>query len=181
MPINNENAPDFTGDFPVMLQAKPMILEDLTIEHLDDFDRWISNKASVQYSLSSFLPERDIEWSRKYLKETISNPSCWNQAISVDGVKIGYCGLCNMSELNKNAEYFILIGDDSYWEMGFGTSAGHAVLQYGFYNFKFNRIWLTVSETNTAAICSYAKLGYMMWSRKKDTRLSNIQFKSFFI
>jgi RimJ/RimL family protein N-acetyltransferase len=151
-----------------MPRTKPMILEDLTIEHLDDFHRWISNKVSVQYSLSSFLPERDIEWSRKYLKETISNPSCWNQAISVDGVKIGYCGLCNMSELNKNAEYFILIGDDSYWGMGFGTSAGHAVLQYGFYNLKLNRIWLTVSETNNAAIRSYAKLGFFAEGRMRE-------------
>ena len=114
------------------------------------------------------MPERDIEWSRKYLKETISNPSCWNQAISVDGVKIGYCGLCNMSELNKNAEYFILIGDDSYWGMGLGTSAGHAVLQYGFYNLKLNRIWLTVSETNNAAIRSYAKLGFFAEGRMRE-------------
>ncbi len=137
------------------------MLEDLTIEHLPDFHRWISNKISVKHSLSSFLPERDIAWSKKYLREIITSSSCWNQAIVVNGVNIGYCGLCNISTLNNNAEYFILIGDNSYWGKGFGTSAGHAVLQYGFQFLKFNRIWLTVSETNNTAIRSYTKLGYI--------------------
>ena len=138
-----------------------MIIEDLTVKHLSDFHRWISNKMSVQYSLSSFLPERDIEWSKKFLKEIIDNSSCWNQVIVVNRVNIGYCGICNISTLNNSAEYFILIGDDSYWGRGFGTSAGHAVLQYGFQILKLNRIWLTVSETNNSAIRSYTKLGYM--------------------
>ncbi len=145
-----------------------MTLEDLNIEHIEDFHRWISNKVSVQFSLSCFLPERDIEWSKKYLQETIADQSCWNQTIVVGGVNIGYCGLCNISTRNKNAEYFILIGDDSYWGMGYGTNSGHAVLQYGFCNLKLNRIWLTVSETNKAAIRSYAKLGYVTEGQMRE-------------
>ncbi len=148
--------------------TKSMTLEDLTIEHVKDFHRWISNKVSVQFSLSCFLPERDIEWSKKYLKETISDRSCWNQAIAVDGVNIGYCGLYNISARNRSAEYFILIGDDSHWGKGFGTNSGHAVLQYGFSNLNLNRIWLTVSKTNKAAIRSYTKLGYKVEGRMRE-------------
>ncbi len=148
-----------------------MILEDLTIEHLHDFHRWISNKVSVQYSLSSFFSYRDIEWSKEYLKETISKSSCWNQAIVVNGVNIGYCGLCSISALNNNAEYFILIGDDSYWGKGFGTTAGHAVLRYGFKTLKLNRIWLTVSESNKNAIRSYTKIGYIVEGRMREACL----------
>ena len=53
--------------------------------------------------------------------------------------------------------------------MGFGTSAGHDVLQHGFNNLKLNRIWLTVSETNNAAIRSYTKLGFMVEGRMRES------------
>ena len=61
-----------------------MIIEQLTINHLEDFHHWISNKQAVAYSLSAFLPERDIEWSRQYLEQITSDQDSWNQVISVD-------------------------------------------------------------------------------------------------
>ena len=137
-----------------------MIIEQLTINHLDDFHRWISNKEAVVYSLSAFLPDRDIEWSRQYLEQIISDHNSWNQVISVDDTHIGFCGLSGLSEVNRCAEYFILIGETEHWNKGFGTDAGRFVLDYGFSILGLNRIWLTVSEPNIGAIKSYKKIGF---------------------
>lgn len=137
-----------------------MILDQLTLEHIHDFHRWISNKQAVAYSLSAFLPERDQEWSRRYLQQIVSDPDSWNQVISVDGSNIGFCGLSAISEVDKRAEYFILIGDTAYWNRGLGTEAGRFVLDYGFSILGLNRIWLTVSEPNIGALRSYRKIGF---------------------
>ena len=137
-----------------------MIIEQLTINHLDDFHRWISNKEAVVYSLSAFLPDRDIEWSLQYLEQIISDHNSWNQVISVDDTHIGFCGLSGLSEVNRCAEYFILIGETEHWNKGFGTDAGRFVLDYGFSILGLNRIWLTVSEPNIGAIKSYKKIGF---------------------
>ncbi|MGV7223418.1 MAG: GNAT family N-acetyltransferase [Nitrospinales bacterium] len=137
------------------------MLSKLTVEHAKDFHRWISNKKAVQYSLSSFLPDRDYTWSREYIKKISSDPKAWNQVIVFNGLNIGYCGLSGISETNKCAEFFILIGDDEYWNQGIGTKAGTLVLKYGFMNLNLNRIGLTVSECNIGAIRSYQKIGFV--------------------
>lgn len=138
-----------------------MILEQLTLEHVHDFHRWISNKQAVIYSLSAFLPERDPEWSRQYLEQIVSDPDAWIQVISIDGSNIGFCGLSGISEVNKCAEFFILIGDSEYWNKGIGTEVGIFVLDYGFSIMGLNRIWLTVSEPNLGAMRSYRKIGFV--------------------
>jgi RimJ/RimL family protein N-acetyltransferase len=101
-----------------------MIIEKLTRNHLSDFCRWISNKAAVKYSLSAFLPERDAAWVEQYIIGILNDKTCWNQVIVANGVDVGYCGLSNISIQNRSAEYFILIGNEGYWNKGLGTQAG---------------------------------------------------------
>jgi len=138
-----------------------MLLEQLTLEHIHDFHRWISNKPAVAYSLSAFLPDRDLEWSSRYLKQIISDPDSWSQVITFNQANIGFCGLSQISETNRCAEYFILIGDTECWNRGLGTEAGRFVLDYGFSILGLNRIWLTVSELNLGARRSYQKIGFV--------------------
>jgi RimJ/RimL family protein N-acetyltransferase len=144
------------------------MIEDLTKNHLTDFCRWISNKSAVEFSLSAFQQERETAWVEQYISKIINDSSCWNQAIVFDGVAIGYCGLSNISLQNRNAEYFILIGDDGCWNKGIGTLAGIQVLKYGFDVLQLHRIWLTVSECNHGAIRSYEKLGFKMEGRMRE-------------
>lgn len=145
-----------------------IMIENLTTNHLKDFYRWISNKPAVEYSLSAFLPERDEVWVKQYLTKILDDTTCWNQAIVVDGIAIGYCGLSNISLQNRSAEYFILIGDDDYWNKGIGTQAGIQVLKYGFDTLQLHRIWLTVSECNHGAIRSYVKLGFKLEGKMRE-------------
>jgi RimJ/RimL family protein N-acetyltransferase len=101
-----------------------MIIEKLTRNHLSDFCRWISNKAAVKYSLSAFLPERNAAWVEQYIIGILNDKTCWNQVIVANGVDVGYCGLSNISIQNRSAEYFILIVNEGYWNIGLGTQAG---------------------------------------------------------
>ncbi|RPI79245.1 MAG: N-acetyltransferase [Desulfobacteraceae bacterium] len=137
------------------------MLLNLSIDHHSDFHKWISNKLAVKYSLSSFQPLRNMDWTRQYLERILADPSSWNQVISVGECKVGYCGLSNISIHNKNAEFFILIGDMEFWNKGIGTKAGILVLNHAFKVLSLNRVWLTVSACNDGAIHSYEKIGFL--------------------
>ena len=138
-----------------------MHLTALTLDHMDDFHRWVKNKESVKYSLSAFQPSRDRKWIEDYIKVQLDNDKTWDRVIICDGCNIGYCGLSGISLSNRSAEFYILIGDDELWGKGIGTKAGYEVLNYGFSQVGLHRIWLTVSSLNLGAIRSYMKLGYI--------------------
>ena len=144
------------------------MIEGLSKNHSQDFFRWVSNKKAVEYSLSVFLPDRDISWVDAYLEQILNDRKCWNQVIRVNGHSIGYCGFSNISGHNRSAEYFILIGDDEYWGKGIGTQAGSLVMEYGFDVLKLHRIWLTVSDCNQRAIRSYEKLGFQKEGKMRE-------------
>jgi RimJ/RimL family protein N-acetyltransferase len=91
----------------------------------------------------------------------------------VNGTTVGYCGLSNISLKNSNAEYFILIGDNKYWNKGIGSRAGFEVMRYGFTKLHLHRIWLTVSECNPGAIKSYKKIGFKMEGRLRESCYRN--------
>jgi len=145
----------------VMPMGYEMYLTALTLDHADEFHRWVKNKKAVKYSLSAFSENRDLDWIKSYLKKIASDDKTWNRVIVYDGQYIGYCGLSNISLVNRSAEFYILIGDDEFWGKGIGTKAGHAVLSYGFSQVGLHRIWLTVSSSNLGAIHSYNKQGYI--------------------
>ncbi len=144
------------------------MLTELTDEHTHAFYQWVSNKEVVKVRLTAFQPHRDIDWVQRFITKIRSDSKSWNQVIVIHGTPIGYCGLSGISQSNRSAEYFILIGDEESWNKGIGTKAGMHVLEYGFIYLNLHRIWLTVSECNPGAICSYEKMGFTKESIMKD-------------
>ena len=153
-----------------------LILRDITLEHTAAFMRWITDKQAIKYTLSKFLPQRNEQWVQSYISSLMEDNSTWDQVIVVDNEAIGYCGLSNLSQQNRSAEYFILIGDQNYWNRGIGTCAGQIVLEYGFSKLGLHRIWLTVSEVNHGAIKSYESLGFTEEGRMKDACFRDDEF-----
>ena len=153
-----------------------LVLSDLEVTHSVEFTDWISNKEVVKYSLSAFLPDRDESWVRSFISSVKENPTTWDKAIVCDGIVVGYCGLANLSKLNRSGEYYIMIGNPKYWNRGLGTLAGKKVLEYGFMELGLHRIWLTVSEFNYGGIKSYKNLGFIEEGRMKDACFRDKKF-----
>ena len=74
---------------------------------------------------------------------------------------IGTCGLYQIFWPGRRAEFRIFIGDTSYHNKGFGTQAGHLLLQYGFLKSNMEVIHLGVNASNLGAVNSYKKLGFV--------------------
>lgn len=153
-----------------------LILTDLEVIHSGEFASWIANKEAIKYSVSSFLPERDKIWVRSFISSLKNNTATWDQAIVFDGTVVGYCGLANISNQNRSGEYYILIGDQKYWNRGLGTLAGKKVLEFGFGVLGLHRIWLTVSKLNYGGKKSYKKMGFIEEGRMKEACFRDGQF-----
>ena len=145
-------------------------LVPLTEEHCIFFHEWISDKDAIKYSLSLFQELRNIDWVKNYIRKINSASTSFNRAIiKIDDQKpIGYCGLANISKTNSCAEFFILIGNKSNWNKGFGAEAGIDVLKDAFMTMGLNRVWLTVFDHNIKAIKSYKKIGYVDEGRMRQ-------------
>ena len=73
---------------------------------------------------------------------------------------VGIIEFFNTSWRNRRAELSIIIKRE-YRGKGYGTEAIEKILNIGFGELGFNRIWLRVLEYNRQAIVSYIKAGFI--------------------
>ena len=90
-----------------------LVLKDISHEYAAEFTRWIADKQAIKYTLSKFLPLRDIQWVKSYITSLIEDSTTWNQGLgSLAGHKVlehGFSVLdfhriwLTVSELNPGA------------------------------------------------------------------------------
>lgn len=137
-------------------------LRPLTKYQITPFYSWLNDEEVVKFSLTLFqhisTKEEVFQWYSKLLDDTK------NYTIGIflekTDVLIGYSGICNISNSNKSGEFFIFIGDKTYWGKGIGTQVTKDILAQGFHKLNLNRIMLTVSAPNIAGIRAYENAGF---------------------
>ena len=75
--------------------------------------------------------------------------------IEVDGTPIGRIGLNAFRRRDRLCSLYVLIGDRSAWEQGYGTDAVSALLDEGFDRYDLHRIELWSTADNERAIHVY--------------------------
>jgi len=150
-------------------------LKPLTIDNLSSFYVWLNDGEVIKYSLSLFQKLNTKTEIEKWYKVLLENSKKDLQlGIYIKGSNriIGYCGICNISENNKEGEYFIFIGDKGQWGKGISTFVTKEIIRIGFEELKLDRIFLTVSEPNIGGVKSYTKAGF-----KKIDIIRNASFR----
>ena len=72
---------------------------------------------------------------------------------------IGNVALQNISLINRNAEFAIILGDRRHWGKGVGELASKAILEHGFKKLNLHRIYCGTAATNIAMRKLAAALG----------------------
>jgi RimJ/RimL family protein N-acetyltransferase len=72
---------------------------------------------------------------------------------------IGNVALQNISLINQNAEFAIILGDRRHWGKGVGMLAGKAMLEHGFKKLNLHRIYCGTAATNAGMKKLALKLG----------------------
>jgi len=153
-------------------------LKAISSNNLSLFYTWINDKEVIQYSLSLFskinTQQQIDEWFNSLLHDTKNiNLGIY---ISETDKFIGYAGICNISKTNKSAEFFIFIGDKTYWNKGIGTQVCRSIQEIAFYKENLNRLMLTVSEPNHGAIHAYKKAGFIQEGILRKSCLRNNKY-----
>jgi len=83
---------------------------------------------------------------------------------------IGNISLQNISQINRNAEFAIILGNKRHWGRGVGKLAGEMLISHGFNNLNLERIYCGTAETNEG-MC---KLAVALGMREEGRRRSHL-------
>ena len=85
--------------------------------------------------------------------------------IEVDGTPIGRIGLNSFRRRDRICSLYILIGERSAWEQGYGTDAVAALVDEAFDRYDLHRVELWSTADNERAIHVYEKCGFVVDGR----------------
>lgn len=138
-----------------------------SIKWRNDQDIWKSTGGNYFFVSS----EREKKWIENAIfndKNNIRLAICLKE----NNKYIGNVNLVNIDWINRQAEFSIFIGEKKEWGKSYATEATKLMIDFGFSQRNFNRIYLTVLENNKVAIHLYEKIGF-----KKEGILREALFK----
>lgn len=144
------------------IKGKKIFLSPLTEEDAKDCYYWFLNPNINKFLSSKTIPNT-IEKSKEYIKSAnSSNNSILLGIFCINSNEeyIGNIELQSIDFLNRNAALSIVIGNEKYLGLGFGTEAINLILKYAFLDLNLNMIYLNVFVNNKRAIKAYKKVGF---------------------
>lgn len=138
-------------------------LRELTRADLVHITKWRNNPELIQHLCSPFRfidEEVDTLWFNKYLESRARNirlAICKKNS----GEIVGAVYLLDIDWLHKNAEFGILIGDESAQGKGAGEFATRGILQHAFMDLNLHRVNLVALVSNERALRLYRKIGFV--------------------
>ncbi len=162
----------------MQLELDNYYLRSLDVEDKGVFYEWSLDREVTLYSLSSYAYPQSKSDIEKWLLNINSNTN--NVSFGIcnkdNDQLIGYAGISRISALNRNGEYFIFIGEKSYWGKGIGTSVTKVVTDYAIRTLGLHRVQLTASSLNLAAIKAYKNAGYQHEGVIRQSSFRNGEF-----
>lgn len=134
------------------------------------FYEWLADPEVIRYSLTKFHTFKTPQDIARWFFEALSDTKVWQWGIlDESGEKlIGYAGLAALNAVDRNGEYFILIGDKAHWRQGVASRVTPQIVEQGFQQLKLHRIFLTASSANPAALKAYERAGFVFEGQLRD-------------
>ena len=111
-------------------------------------------------------PTREA-WETRLTSRETDPGSNMSFVIDADGEGVGTVGLFDVHEFARHAEAGIAL-IPSARAKGIGTEAMRQILEFGFVRGNLRRVHLEVIASNTAAIRSYEKAGFVVEGRQRE-------------
>ena len=88
--------------------------------------------------------------------------------VDVGGATVGQCDMVHFDMLARTAEVGIALHPDAQGK-GYGTDALRVLVRFGFERRNLRRLHLRVLASNTAAVASYRKVGFVEEGRLRES------------
>ncbi|MDP9233104.1 MAG: GNAT family N-acetyltransferase [Actinomycetota bacterium] len=144
-----------------MLKGDKVLLRAIEEEDLPALARWANDlEVEVLGGGDPPTPQSVGRVKAEFERRQKESPDDVNFAIEVDGKLIGMVALFRVDTTARTSELGIVIGERDYWGKGYGQDAIRTVVDYGFRHRNYQRVWLTVTDTNDRALNAYKRCGF---------------------
>ncbi|MFW9877960.1 MAG: GNAT family N-acetyltransferase [Candidatus Thorarchaeota archaeon] len=165
-------------DFAVpFLEGKIIKLCPLNIEHATLYTKWSNDPDVRRYSRNIFPWSIDEikKWSEPE-EESIQKEVAFEIWHHKDEKPIGTAGLGNINWINRNANLFIAIGEPEYWDQDIGLEVGRLLIDYGFKELNFHKIYAGIYTPNKRSLRTAEKIGLKFEATLKEQVYVDGQF-----
>lgn len=142
--------------------------------------KWLNNPKINKFIGDNPGKKTTFKKQRKWFEDYKNNNKKKFFTICDDKKPIGFMGLSNINKINKNADLFIVIGEDNYRGKGFAKKAIVWLTNFGFRKLGLHKINLGVIEENIVAIKLYKSVGFKIEGKMKDEIYFNNKFHDFY-
>jgi len=144
-----------------IIEANRIRLRPLNEKDLDLKVKWI-NDPDVNKYLHYELPLK-LDKTQAWLKKAKDDESRYDFIIETKDKKaIGLIGFIGINYTHKTAEFYIAIGEKSFWNKGYAYEALTHLLKWGFEKIKLEKIWAITRTRNTVSIALMKKTGFQI-------------------
>lgn len=154
----NDKKKDFATPF---LEGILINLCSLNIEHANLYTKW-SNDPDIRRYSRNIIPwsiDEVKKWSEpkeeRVKKEIIFE--IWHRK---DNKPIGRAGFSDINWFNRNANLFAEIGESDYWGQDIGPEASRLLIDYGFEELNFYKIYSRIFSPNKQSLRAAEKIGF---------------------
>ena len=155
------------------VERKPLVGERILLRpfskrDLPHIQRW-SADAELRKLIGEVAPMSEAEGERFYKELRADKDRVWFVIVlKRNGRVIGEAGLLRMFRPWRNTDMTIIIGEKDAWGKGYGTEAGHLLLDYAFNRLGFHRISIGVVGFNKRALRFWESLGFEKEGVERD-------------
>jgi len=145
-------------------------LRAINMADAEDYVLWYAD-TKISRNLSTYGPT-SLEFQRNWVSGLAhgGEPIFAVEAIDRPESKhIGNVGFYHVDQRSRQAELGIMIGDRACLGKGYGPAAMRLLLEYGFGELNYHRIYLQVLSFNERAIRSYEKVGFKHEGRRRQS------------
>lgn len=151
-------------------RKKPTGFRELRPADVQTFQSWLLDPEVIRYSQTKFHHFKGPQDVTNWFFETLRDPKVfqWGIVDEPTNILIGYAGISAINTVDRNGEFFILIGDKAYWRQGVATRVTPQIVEWGFTQLGLHRVFLTASSDNPGALKAYEKAGFVFEGQMKD-------------
>jgi RimJ/RimL family protein N-acetyltransferase len=153
-----------------LIDGKNISLRSLEHEDLQQLRDW-RNSEHVRHTTREYRLLNMVDQERWFNSLHAKNPpeDIMFGIVDKKGALVGVCGLTHINWKNRNAEASIYIGDKGWQGKGLGKESLELLLEFGFSNVGFRRIWAEIFGFNEASIKLFESTGFKREGILRDT------------
>lgn len=148
------------------LVGEKCYLSPISLEDAERYTEWVNDMEIGLFMLFS-TDVLDLDREREILSQIRRNNVSFAIVDKASDEAIGICGLVNVDQVHRHANFGIFIGDKACWNKGIGTEATQLILDHAFNNINLNNVSLEVYDFNQRAISCYEKVGFKYVGRRR--------------